>query len=305
MDFITTTASSKNESRLLSSAGDFVELCKPRISLMVLLTVLVGGFLAAGNTVSIIALINVVIGVFFIAASGSAWNQYLERYTDILMPRTASRPLPNHRLSANQVTVFGAIMFGAGIAYLGAVANIPAMLLGLTMWLLYVCVYTPLKLRTWWNTAIGAVAGAMPVLVGAVGAGQQINAATWALFTILFLWQFPHFMAIAWLYRRDYADGGLKMVTVVDPTGRLAGQHAVVVSVLLLIVSVCFAMLNETVLARSMVMGICGAAGVWYFVASVGFARRLDDRAARRLLRVSLVYLPLVLLTLVVARMID
>ncbi len=305
MEIIAATDKPKSEHRTFALIGDFVELCKPRISVMILLTVVAGGFLASGNGVSFLSLINVAIGVFFIAASGSAWNQYLERYSDYLMPRTARRPLPGQRLTANQVTGFGAITLGAGITYLGAVVSVPAMLLGLTTWLMYVFVYTPLKLRTWWNTAVGAVAGALPVLIGAVGAGQQVNAAAWALFTILFLWQFPHFMAIAWLYRRDYANGGLKMVTVVDPTGRLAGQHAIIVAAILLVTSACFAMIYETAIARSIVLCICGIAGIWYLHASIAFAYRLNDDSARRLLRVSLVYLPLVMLALVVGRMID
>jgi protoheme IX farnesyltransferase len=273
--------------------------------MMVLLTVIVGGFLSSGNSVSILSLINVAIGVFFIAASGSAWNQYLERYTDFLMPRTARRPLPDRRLTANQVTVFGAIMFGAGVAYLGAVVNVPAMLLAVSMWLLYVCVYTPLKRRTWWNTAVGAVAGAMPVLVGALATGEQINGPAWALFAILFLWQFPHFMAIAWLYRQDYADGGLKMVTVVDPSGRLAGQHAVIVSGVLLVGSMIVALRYHSLIAQAVMLGVGGVAGLWYLLASINFARQLNEASARRLLRVSLVYLPLVMLALVVAFVID
>jgi protoheme IX farnesyltransferase len=289
----------------MALASDFVELCKPRISIMVLLTVVAGGFLSAGVAASVLGLLNVAFGLFLIAASGSAWNQYLERYSDFLMPRTARRPLPDRRLKAGQVTLFGSITLGVGLAYLGTVVNVSAMLMGVATWLLYVCVYTPLKRLTWWNTAIGAVAGAMPVLVGAVGVGAPVGATAWALFVLLFLWQFPHFMAIAWLYRRDYAEGGLRMVTVVDPSGRLAGLHAVIVSVAMLFVSVGFALLFGSAMARLVIVGIGGISGLWYVWASIQFARNLDDASARRLLRISLICLPLAMLALVVARIVD
>ena len=305
MESVASVTESKNERHVLSLIGDYVELTKPRIALMVLLTVIVAGFLAAGGSASVLALLHVSIGVLLISASGSAWNQYLERYTDFLMPRTALRPLPDHRLTATQVAAFGAITFGAGIVYLGAVVGSLAMLLGLATWLLYVLVYTPMKRRTWWNTAVGAIAGAMPVLIGAVAWGQHVTGPVWGLFAILFLWQFPHFMAIAWLYRRDYAEGGLKMITVVDPSGRLAGVHAIIGAIALLLVSVATAFCYSSVEAQSVVVGVGGLVGLWYLASSIQFARRLDDGAARRLLRVSLLHLPLVLLALVVARIIE
>ncbi len=305
MESVASVSKSKSERHVLSLIGDYVELMKPRIALMVLLTVIVAGFLAAGGSTSVLALVNVSIGVLLISASGSAWNQYLERYTDFLMPRTALRPLPDQRLTANQVTAFGAITFGAGVVYLGTVVGSLPLLLGLSTWFLYVLVYTPMKRRTWWNTAVGAVAGALPVLIGAAGTGSHVTGPVWGLFAILFLWQFPHFMAIAWLYRRDYAEGGLKMITVVDPSGKLAGVHAIVGAIALLLVSVATAFCFSSVVARSVVLGICGLVGLWYLASSILFARRLDDEAARQLLHVSLLHLPLVLLALVLARILE
>jgi protoheme IX farnesyltransferase len=288
--------------RFMAVMAGYVEICKPRISAMVLLTVVAGGYLTAGADASISGLIHSAIGVLLLSASGSTWNQYLERYTDFLMPRTARRPLPTHRLTAQQVAIFGAVTLGAGLAYLAAVVNWAAMILGLATWGLYVAVYTPLKVRTWWNTAVGAVAGALPVLIGAVGTGQPISGVSWGLFVILFLWQFPHFMAIAWLYRQDYADAGLQMLTVVDPTGRRAGRQAVFMALTLLVFSVGVGLMFDTISIRIAVSVICGMLGIWYAWASVAFLREPDDTSARRLLRVSLIHLPAVLLTLVVGQ---
>jgi protoheme IX farnesyltransferase len=284
---------------------DYLALTKPRISLMVLLTVVAAGFLASGGTASPWSLLTVAIGVGLIAASGSAWNQYLERYTDFLMPRTAMRPLPQQRLTAQQVTAFGAIAFGAGVAFLGTVVGVVPMLLGITTFVLYVLIYTPLKRLSWWNTAVGAIAGALPILIGAVGAGGALNGMAWGLFAVLFLWQFPHFMAIAWLYRRDYADGGLKMITVVDPSGGLAGWHAVIGSIMVLLVASLLALAYQSTSSRFVVLAIVLLFGGWYIAASIRFARELNDAAARRLLAVSLVHLPLVLSSLVLAQIID
>lgn len=289
----------------MTVVADFVALTKPRIAVMVLLTVVVAGFLVAGANVSVAQLFHVAIGVLLISASGSAWNQYLERYSDFLMPRTAQRPLPDRRLSAHQVTVFGAITLGAGTAYLGAVVGETAMLLGLATWCLYVLVYTPLKRLTWWNTAVGAIAGALPVLIGAVGAGGALSPIAWMLFGILFLWQFPHFMAIAWLYRRDYAEGNLKMITVVDSSGKLAGWHAILTAIALLFLSIAAAWCFPGAVARWMVAITGGLAGLWYLRYSIRFAQRLDDVSARQLLRVSLMHLPIMLLILVLARILS
>ena len=286
---------------VVSVTREFIELIKPRISIMVIMTVVVGGVLSFTPSSSLSALVFAAMGVALVAASGSAWNQYLERYTDFLMPRTADRPLPRRSLSAGQVATFGAITLGVGLVCLLMLSNWIAGLLGLATWILYVWVYTPLKVRTWWNTVVGAVPGAMPILIGAVACGN-ISPLAWVFFAVLFLWQFPHFMAIAWLYRRDYALGGLQMATVVDPSGRLAGWHAVPTAILLFPVSLSAALwLPE----RGAMIGYVLMAlvlNIWYLAASVRFARRTDDSTARRLMLVSLLYLPLYMIGLVVAQ---
>ncbi len=302
MHHVVETILTKNAAgSVVSVAREFVELIKPRISIMVVMTVVVGGVLSFGPGSSFAALIFSAVGVALVAASGTAWNQYLERYTDFLMPRTANRPLPRQSLTATQVAIFGAVTLGIGLVCLLMLVNWLAGLLGLATWILYVWIYTPLKVRTWWNTLVGAVPGAMPILIGAVACGKVAPLA-WVFFAVLFLWQFPHFMAIAWLYRRDYALGGLQMATVVDPSGRLAGWHAVLTSLALFPVSaLALLWLPQRGVALAFAL-VAGGLNLWYLLASLRFFRAVDDRTARRLMFVSLLYLPLYMVALVAAQ---
>ena len=272
-------------------AGDVCQLTKPKIGVLILATVAVSGFVARWGQPDPWLLAAAMLGTFLVAGSASALNQWIERRRDALMPRTADRPLPAGRLSDRQVMAFAAVLLAAGFFCLLLAVNWPTALVGLTTWFIYVCVYTPLKSRTAINTAVGAVAGAMPVLIGwtAVGAAPDTRAA--ALFLIVFLWQFPHFMAIAWIYREQYARGGMKMLSVVDPSGRRSGVQAVLAAVALLPVSFVPAL---------------GVGGSWYIACAfvlgtlqlacaVLFFTRLSDASARLLLRASLVYLPALL----------
>ncbi len=270
----------------------FVELAKPRISVMVLLTVAVAGLVSLPQAVtgSGWKLVHAMWGLFLVSASGCALNQYLERYVDWLMPRTAKRPLPDLRLSAVQVAVFGAVTFGAGMAWMIALVNWQSAVIAGVNWLLYVWIYTPLKLRTWLNTYVGAVAGALPVLIGSTAVCDgKMTAAAWLLFAVLFLWQFPHFMAIAWLYREDYRMAGVRMATTVDETGKLAGRHALVFAILLLPVIMVSVWPDSLVAAVVWVLGL--ALGLWYLKSSWVFWQHTDETNSRRLFRVSLLYL--------------
>ncbi|MBI1901383.1 MAG: protoheme IX farnesyltransferase [Planctomycetia bacterium] len=280
--------------------AEYVELTKPRISAMALLTVAVAAAASSSGSPPVALLVHVLAGTALVAASASACNQWLERDTDRLMARTAGRPLPAGRLMSWEVVLFGAITLAAGLVYLGLAVGLVTCALGLGTWLLYVCLYTPLKRVSPQNTAVGAVAGAMPVLMGwSAAAPLSLEAA--ALFLIVYLWQFPHFMAIAWLYRRQYAAAGLKMATVVDPTGGRAARQAIAAAVALVPVSVLPAVFG--------VMRIEFAAGALVLSAAQGafalaFALRRDERSARWLLRASLVYLPSLLLLLLWARIV-
>ncbi len=273
---------------------DFLVLAKPRISVMVLLTVAVAGIvslpIAAANSPGLM-LVHAMIGLFFVSASGCAWNQYLERYVDWLMPRTAKRPLPGQRLSALQVAVFGAVTLGIGIAWLVALVNWQSAAIAMINWVFYVCLYTPLKVRTWLNTYVGAVAGALPVLIGSTAiCNGAISVGAWTLFAVIFVWQFPHFMAIAWLYRRDYQLAQVKMATTVDDTGRLAGRHAIFFAAALVPIVAAAAWPSSMLGVVFQLVVI--ALSVWYLWASIQFANNVCEASSRKLFRVSLLYLP-------------
>ncbi|HMP80546.1 MAG TPA: heme o synthase [Pirellulaceae bacterium] len=277
----------------------FWELTKPRISLMVLVTIVVAGFVGASGAPDGWLLWHVAFGMFMVAASGNAMNMYLERYTDFLMPRTAKRPLPDQRLSARDVAMFAAICFGVGIGYLATTLNWQTTVCAAATWLLYVFVYTPMKTRTWLNTEVGALAGALPVVAGSLATSGGMNWYSLALFLVLVLWQFPHFMAIAWMYRDQYREGGLQMLTVVEPTGVSAGRKAVALAVGTWLVSLMPVLGLGVGTAAMWFAGLATVAGLYYLIASIRFARERDDRTAWQLLRVSVIYLPIYLILLV------
>jgi heme o synthase len=240
------------------------------------------------------------LGTLLVAGSASAANQWLERRLDARMARTASRPLPAGRLSSGEAIVFAAIGLVAGAVQLACFVNVASAAWALLTWALYVLAYTPLKTASPVNTAVGAVAGAMPVLIGWTAVGGELDRRALALFLMLFLWQFPHFMAIAWLYRREYGGAGYKMLTVVDPTGRRAGLQATIAALALVPVSI------VPVLAApglGSVLYVAGASllGAGQLVLAAMFWRRADDWRARLLLRASLVYLPTLLVMLMLA----
>lgn len=286
-----------------SRLAAYVELTKLRISVMVLVTFVVAAVLAAGGSLSLPVLVPAAIGMLAIAASGNAMNMFVERYSDFLMKRTQHRPLPDRRLSPTEVATFGAISFGVGVAFLFTAVNWQTAVVGIANWILYVFIYTPMKRHTWWNTEVGSIAGAMPVIMGCLAATASVNLVGWSLFAVLVLWQFPHFMAIAWIYRDDYRKGGLQMLTVVDPTGRSAGRKAVVTAVLMMIVSLIPVMTFRTPVHGVMFALLATALGGWYLKAAIEFARELSDGVAQKLLRVSLVYLPCYMLILLIANL--
>jgi protoheme IX farnesyltransferase len=281
--------------RAVARARDYLELTKPKIVVMELVTVAVAAWVASWGSPDIYLLGAALVGTALVAAGASAWNQWLERHSDARMARTADRPLPGGRLSGVEVMALGSLSTVLGVAWLAAAVNPVTALFGLATWVVYVCLYTPLKFRTTHNTAVGAVAGAMPMLMGWTAVGGHLGLSAATLFLIVFLWQFPHFMAIAWIYRRDYAAGGCRMLPVVDPSGRGAGLLAVVAALVLLPVSVLPAVVRY---AGTGYFALALLLGLAQLACAMNFARRLDERSARLLLRASLIYLPALMLLL-------
>jgi protoheme IX farnesyltransferase len=282
----------------------YVELTKLRISVMVLITFVVAAVLAAqaaGAPLSLMLLLSALAGMFLVAASGNAMNMYLERYTDFLMPRTAQRPLPAQRLSATEVAVFAAVTFSIGVTILFQLVNWQTAVCGIANWILYSFIYTPLKSKHWSNTEIGAIAGAMPVLMGSLSTTGSVGLIGWSFFGVLFFWQFPHFMAIAWKYRDQYRDGGLQMLTVTEPTGKAAGRKAVLTAICLLVVSLIPVLEVRSLVHAILLLVPATILGIHYLKAAWLFYRERNNMTARQLLRSSLFYLPLYMLTLMLA----
>jgi protoheme IX farnesyltransferase len=273
-----------------SRLADYLELSKPRIAVMALFTVAAGYLLGAGAAAETRILFHTLLGAGLVAAGGSALNQLMERRTDARMKRTANRPLPSGRLSMEEVAVFGAVLSGVGLAYLLGTVSVAATVAAALTLVFYVLVYTPLKTVTAWNTAVGAVPGALPPVIGWCAAcGWDGAGGATALFLLLFVWQVPHFLAIAWMYRAEYARAGLRMLPGCDPSG---GRTAWVM-VLTAAVLVPVGFLAVAVGLVGWVYAI-GAAilGVLFVRDTLGFARERTDRRARRVLHASLLYLP-------------
>jgi heme o synthase len=280
---------------IASRVADYTEIAKPRISLMVLLTVTVGYLLGTEGTWSAATLCHAWLGIALVAAGSSAVNQWWERDTDARMRRTMNRPLPAGRLAPSEVLTFGLAAALIGCAYLAAFVNLPTAAMTCLTFVLYAGVYTPLKRITSLCTAVGAVPGALPPVLGWLAAGGRLDWTAFSLFGILFLWQFPHFLAIAWLHRNDYCAAGLKMLPAGKSLPHVTGLLAVGYALGLIPVSLLPTYLGAAGWIYAAVALLLGLA---YLVASIRFAWQESRDSARRVLWTSLVYLPLLLLVL-------
>jgi protoheme IX farnesyltransferase len=286
----------RNDRSFAEVASDYVQLTKPRIVVMILVTTVASAVIAGGGLLAPTELLALLVGTGMVAASAGAANQVWERVVDGRMPRTASRPLPDGRLTCGESGRFTAMLGVAGVAILGAMFGIVPAAVGAGTWLLYVLVYTPLKTRTAWNTTVGAVAGALPILIGYTAAGGGLgDAEAWLLFGVLAAWQYPHFMAIAWIYRRQYAEAGFRMTTTEEPSGRSAAMQSVVGSLAVIVFGMGLSLLPGGLMMGSIAALTVLAAVYPMLRASLRFGRHPGDLTARSLLRASLLVLPLVL----------
>jgi heme o synthase len=276
--------------------GAYLELTKPRITFLIVLTSAAGFGLASRRGVDYVGLLSALFGIALLSSGIATLNQYAERDLDALMRRTATRPLPSGKVAPWQALAFGAGLTIAAEIYLLVLVNPLTALLGLTVIAGYLFGYTPLKTRSSLSTVVGAFPGAVPPLIGWSAATGTLSIEAWVLFAILFLWQFPHFLAIAWMYREDYSRAGILMLPVVEPDGRVTAQQIVVYTLMLIPVS-----LLPTVLGVSGRVYFFGALvlGLLFLFSSTRAAFSMSRQHARQLLLASVLYLPLLFILMV------
>ncbi len=271
--------------------ADYVALTKPRLNVLVVATSAAGYYLGAASPLNWPAMAAAVVGTALVAAGAAALNQVYERDTDALMRRTRDRPLPDGRVTTSDARLFGMLLSAAGLLLLVALANLQATALALATLVTYLMIYTPMKRRSPLATLVGAVPGALPPLIGWVAAHGSVSAGGAALFLIVFLWQIPHFMAIAWLYRDDYGKAGFPLLPVIEPDGRRTGRQAVAYAAALVPASLLPVFVGLTGPIYAAVAIVLGAALLWL---AVRFAMTRSDRSARWLFFSSITYLPLI-----------
>jgi protoheme IX farnesyltransferase len=280
-------------------AAAYIELTKPRITFLIVLTSAAGFCLGARGAVNYLVFTHAMIGIALLSSGIATLNQFMERDLDGLMRRTESRPLPSGRLSPFEALWFGVTLTLVAELYLAVSVNVLTAILGLTVISGYLFLYTPLKTRTSLSTALGAFPGAMPPLMGWTAARGEIDIAAWVLFAILFLWQFPHFLAIAWMYREDYARAGICMLPVVEPDGRVTGQQIILYSLMLVPVSLLPTFLGvsgKVYLVAALILGLL------FLASSIRAALSKSNQHARQLLLASVLYLPLLFGVMVLNR---
>ncbi|MFN2542815.1 MAG: heme o synthase [Chthoniobacterales bacterium] len=278
---------------------DFAELVKARLTLLVLLTTAVGFYLAAPNPIDYRALFHVVFGTAAAAAGAAALNQWWERRVDALMRRTRSRPVPAGRMPPAEALVLGGALSIFGVVYLAMSCNALSAILAAITIVIYIFAYTPLKRISTGNTALGAVPGAIPPMIGWAAARGGLGAGAWSLFAIVFLWQLPHFFAISWMYRDDYARAGFRMISSDDRGGERSASQSVFFSILLLVLAGLPAFVEMT---TAIYLPIELALSGIFVAVAMRFLRTRTPADARRLFFASIIYLPLLLGALVLTK---
>lgn len=275
----------------------FFELTKPRVIRSVIFTSAVGFYLASSGRLDLLLLFHTLVGTTLLSGGAAVLNEFLEREADGRMRRTCSRPLPSGRLSEGDALIAGSILIVVGSVYLALLTNLLAAFLGCVTLAVYLLVYTPLKMKTPICTTIGAIPGAIPPLIGWAAAKGSLDSHALLLFAILFAWQFPHFLAISWLYKEDYKRAGFAMLSSIDPDGRRTGRRILIFTVILFglsVVPVTSGLTGTVYLVGALVLG---SVFLWF-----GFEAALfrTTTAARHVLMASVVYLPLLLFLMVI-----
>lgn len=287
----------KNFSPSKSLISAYTELTKPRILTLVLVTTALGFFLGARGVYSLPLFFFTMVGAALVCSGASALNQYLECETDKLMFRTRNRPIPSGVISPDAALSFGITLLLSGVILLCWKVNLLTAFLSLLTAFLYVLVYTPMKRMTWLNTTFGAIPGAIPPMGGWAAAAGQLDLGAWALFLILFVWQHPHFYAIAWMAKDDYARAGFKMLPVIEPDGKSTFWQIVLFSIALIPVS-----MLPTIIGMSGKLYFYGAAllSIGILVLGITLFNSKSNLDAKKLLKATVLYLPLVLFLIVI-----
>ena len=282
-----------------SFVSKYLVMTKPRAMFVVLVTTAAGYFLAETGAVDLVTLINLLIGAGLSGGGSIVLNQFLERHHDGLMDRTQHRPLPSGRVAPLAALVYGILLSIIGTVWLAFGVNMLTAILGGMCVLSYVLVYTPMKRKTPWNTAVGAVPGAIPPMMGWTAVTGSIDAEAWVLFAILFIWQYPHFLALGWIYRRDYAKAGYRMLSSVDADGERTARQVLINACLLTLITLLPARLGwaGSVYALGAPLLGLGLIGLGVF-----FYRKRDEVMARLLLRGTIVHITVLMILLVLDR---
>ena len=280
--------------------GSYYELTKPSIVWLVLMSTVMGCYMAVGDgPIPLVQVLHALVATALLGAGTGALNQWSEREADARMRRTLSRPIPSGRLQPRSALLFAGGLTIAGLAYLLVGVNPLSFALGLGTVVAYNFVYTPLKTRTWWSTALGAFPGAVPPLLGWAALRGSLGVEAWVLFGILFLWQFPHFYAIAWMYREDYGRAGIRMLPVIEPSGTSTNRQIAATAIALIPLSMAPAWLGMVAPWYAIPSFLLGIA---YLGCGLRLARHGTGSHARDLLKASVLYLPLLYLFLLVAK---
>ena len=294
---------SNTDAAVLSPArtrtSDFVTLAKPRLNLLVVGSAVAGYAMAGGDSGQVFRLLSTILGTGLVAGGASAYNQILERDADALMQRTRLRPLPDGRLQVGEALLFATALSSLGLATLAVGVNALCALVALATLVSYVVIYTPLKRVTSFATVIGAIPGALPPVIGWVAGREELSQGAWLLFGIVFLWQLPHFLSIAWLFRDDYARAGFLMLPVLEPDGRSTGRQTVIYAAALVPMSLAPTLIGLT--GRAYFAGALALAAIFMTLA-VKFALSRSRTDAKRLFFGSIIYLPLLWILMIVNR---